>query len=256
MQSKTFGRTGALGIKAGMIAEFDKWGTRHELTVIQLDDCQVVQVKEEASNGYTALQLGVSAAKEKNVTKPLRVHFAKANVPPKRKLGEFRVSPDALLPVGTSIHAAHFVPGQRVDVCGISKGKGFQGVMKRHNFAGQRATHGVSKTHRALGSTGMCQNPGRVWKGKKMAGRMGNDRVTVQNLWVYKINTDNNLIFVKGHVPGQSGAFVRIQDAIKGPKFPTGPPFPTYTPGDDSPTGDVYAPAGENDPNRPVDMDD
>eukprot|EP00620_Florenciella_sp_RCC1587_P024057 CAMPEP_0182573604 /NCGR_PEP_ID=MMETSP1324-20130603/20315_1 /TAXON_ID=236786 /ORGANISM="Florenciella sp., Strain RCC1587" /LENGTH=298 /DNA_ID=CAMNT_0024788739 /DNA_START=53 /DNA_END=949 /DNA_ORIENTATION=+ len=251
---RVYGRTGALGIKAGMIAEFDRWGTRHELTVIQLDNCQVVQVKEEATNGYTALQLGICDAKEKNVTKPLRVHYSKAGVKPKRKLGEFRVAEDGILPVGTQIHATHFVPGQLVDVCGTSKGKGFQGAMKRHNFAGQRATHGVSKTHRAIGSTGMCQDPGRVFKGKKMPGRMGSDRVTVQNLWVYKINPQRNLLFVKGHVPGVAGGFVRISDAVKGARFPTDAPYPTYEGA--MADGDLYAPLPDDDPNKPNEDDE
>lgn len=237
-----------------MLAEFDDWGIRHELTVLIVDGCQVVQVKEAAEHGYSAVQVGVSDAKVKNVTKPLRCHFEKAGVAPKRKVMEFRVKPEALLPVGTSILASHFVPGQLVDVCGTSKGKGFQGGMKRHNFKGMRATHGVSVSHRALGSTGQCQDPGRVFKGKKMAGRMGVDRITIQNLKVYKIDEARNLVYVKGHVPGNAGGFVRISDAVKGPNFPAPPPFPTFVPEEGAALDRVlYAPAAPDDPLAPKD---
>uniref|UniRef100_A0A7S2BM36 Large ribosomal subunit protein uL3m n=1 Tax=Octactis speculum TaxID=3111310 RepID=A0A7S2BM36_9STRA len=254
---KQFGRTGALGIKAGMLAEFDHWGTRQELTVIQLDACEVVQVKTTKNDGYAALQLGVCAGKEKNAPQTLKNHFAKSGVEVKRKLGEFRVADDALLPPGTKIGAAHFVPGQLLDVCGVSKGKGFQGAMKRHNFSGQRASHGVSKTHRAMGSTGQCQNPGRVFKGKKMPGRMGNDRVTIQNLWLYKIDVDRNLLYVKGHVPGQNGGFLRIQDAVKGPKFPSPPPFSIPEDmGSDENRAVFHAPLSEVDPHSPAPVND
>jgi large subunit ribosomal protein L3 len=249
------GRTGLLAIKAGMLAEFDSWGMRQVLTVLLVDNCQVVQTKLEDQHGYTALQLGISDAKYKNVTKPLRVHYEKAGVAPKRKLQEFRIKPEAILPEGTTLQARHFVPGQLVDVCGISKGKGFQGAMKRHGFGGMRASHGVSKTHRALGSTGQCQDPGRVFKGKKMAGRMGTDRVTIQNLKVYKIDPERNLVYVKGHVPGNNGGFVRITDAVKGPHFPSPPPFPTYYPKEDDEMGELYAPADEKDPIAPLEMD-
>jgi len=257
VHSSVPGRTGALALKAGMMSDYDKWGNRLQLTVLMLDECEVVQVKTEAENGYTALQLGVSEAKVKNVTKPLDFHFRKAGVAPKRKLGEFRVKPDGVLPVGTAIHAAHFVPGQLVDVCGITKGKGFQGAMKRHNFSGQRATHGVSKTHRAIGSTGQCQGPGRVFKGKKMPGRMGSNKVTMQNLEVYKIDNARNLVYVRGHVPGVAGGFVRIQDAVKGPKFPSDPPFPTFVPsGEEDLELVITAPGSEADPNAPASLDD
>lgn len=213
-------------------------------SLIHTDACGMAGLRR-----YNALQLGVSEAKRKNVTKPLEYHFKKANVAPKRKLAEFRVTPDALLPVGTTINAAHFVPGQLVDVTGTSKGKGFQGGMKRHGFAGQRATHGVSKTHRAIGSTGACQDPGRVWKGKKMPGRMGSDRVTMQNLEVYKIDTQRNLVYIRGHVPGHAGNFVSIQDAVKGPKFPSEPPFPTAMVEEGDDVEHVrYAPLPDSDP--------
>lgn len=239
-----------------MISDFDRWGSRLALTVIQLDKCEVVQQKTLDKDGYTALQLGVCEAKVKNTTRPLLGHFSAGGVAPKRKLGEFRVSPEALIPIGTPILASHFVPGQLVDVCGTSKGKGFQGAMKRHNFSGQRATHGVSKTHRAIGSTGQCQGPGRVFKGKKMPGRMGTNRVTVQNLWVYKVDTARNLLYVKGHVPGQNGGFIRIQDSVKGPQFPSDPPIPTAS-GDKSAEEPVLvAQTGQVDPNKPAESED
>mmetsp|Transcript_12936 Transcript_12936/g.25518 ORF Transcript_12936/g.25518 Transcript_12936/m.25518 type:complete len:296 (+) Transcript_12936:24-911(+) len=267
IHSSVPGRTGALAIKAGMMAEFDGWGMRHELTVLFLDGCQVVQAKTKEKNGYTALQLGVSNAKAKNITKPLLQHFANAGVHPKRKLGEFRVNPDAILPLGTTIPASHFVPGQLVDVSGVSKGKGFQGVMKRHGFGGGRASHGVSKAHRSLGSTGQCQDPGKVFKGKKMPGRMGSDNVTMQNLQVFKVDSARNLVYLKGHVPGNAGGFVRIVDAVKGPHFPCAEgdvPYPTRliqeeggaATGDEEGASVFYAPGmagdGELDPLKPV----
>lgn len=244
------------------MSEFDEWGRRHALTVLIVDNCQVICTKTEVKHGYFGLQLGVCPAKVKNVSKPMRGHFEAAGVAPKRKVAEFRVKgEDALVPVGTRLSAAHFVPGQLVDVCGITKGKGYQGAMKRHGFGGMRATHGTGPVHRSLGSTGQCQGPGRVFKGKKMAGRMGNDRVTLQNLWVYKVDVARNLVFVKGHVPGQNGGFVRITDAVKGPKYPPGtePPFPTYLAPDDSDGDDApsvrYAPSPEDDPLAPVELD-
>lgn len=218
------------------------------MTVLQLDKCEVVQVKTADKHGYTALQMGVGGMKEKNVTKPLYGHFASAGVAPKRLLMEFRISEDAVIPAGTEISALHFVPGQHVDVCGTSVGKGMQGVMKLHNFKGQRATHGVSKTHRHAGSTGQCQDPGRVFKGKKMAGRMGGKRVTNRNLWVYKIDPDRNLLYVKGTVPGKPGGFVRVTDA-RDQKFEDGnpPPFPTFA-SDDVVPENLVAALGKTDP--------
>ena len=215
-------------MKVGMLAVWDKWGIRYPVTVLQLDHCQVVQAKTEAENGYTALQLGVGEAKVKRVSKPLLGHFkqqlttsdSSAPVHVSRKLMEFKVTPDCLLPVGTRIYATHFVPGQLVDVTGVSKGKGFQGVMKRHNFKGGRASHGNSLNHRTPGSTGQRQDPGKVFKGKKMPGNMGNDRVTVQNLHVLKIDITRDLLYVKGAVPGVRGSFLRLQDAVKGPFYP------------------------------------
>lgn len=254
------GRTGLLAIKGGMIAEFDEWGRRFALTVLIVDNCQVIYAKTKEKHGYYGLQLGVCPAKPKNVSKPMLGHYGAAGVAPKRKLAEFRVKgEDALLPPGTVLGAGHFVPGQLIDVCGITKGKGYQGGMKRHGFGGMRATHGTGPVHRSLGSTGQCQDPGRVFKGKKMAGRMGSDRVTVQNLWVYKIDTRRNLVYVKGQVPGQNGGFVRLTDAVKGPQFPPGTeaPFPTYFPqedGDDAPNIRM-APSPTEDPLAPVELD-
>lgn len=244
-------------MKVGMLPFWDKWGNRHATTVLQLDECQVVQVKKDETDGYSALQLGVGEAKLKRVNKPDMGHYAKAEVKPKRKLMEFRVTPDALLPVGTQIKAPHFVPGQLVDVCGISKGKGFQGVMKRWNFRGGFASHGASVSHRIPGSTGCRQDPGRVFKNKKMAGRMGSERVTVQNLRVLKIDPSRDLIYVKGAVPGNSGVFLRIVDAVKGPFFPSPPPFPTFAPpADFDATVPLVAPEPEKDVNDKKEPDD
>src|SRR3984893_766506 len=175
-------RTGLIARKLGMTRVFTDEGTHVPVTVLQIDNCQVVAVRTLEKDGYTALQLGVGAAKVKNVTKPQRGHFAKAKVEPKRRLVEFRVSEDALVEVGAEITAAHFVPGQYVDVVGTSIGKGFAGGMKRHNFSGLRATHGVSVSHRSLGSTGQRQDPGKTFKNKKMAGHLGAERVTTQSL--------------------------------------------------------------------------
>lgn len=175
-------------MKVGMVPIWDAWGAKHPTTVLQLDETQVIQVKTKETDGYTAIQLGVGEAKLKRVKVPQAGHYRKASVKPKRKLQEFRVTEDALLPVGTVIQATHFVPGQLVDVCGISKGKGFQGAMKLWNFKGGPASHGNSLSHRTLGSTGSRQDPGRVFKGKKMPGRMGSERVTVQNLKVMKVS--------------------------------------------------------------------
>lgn len=223
-------RTGAMAMKVGMLAIWDKWGVRYPVTVLQLDQCQVVQVKTEEENGYTALQLGVGEAKVKRVNKPLLGHYkahlgsvegaSPDDIHVSRKLMEFKVTPDCLLPVGTQIYATHFVPGQLVDITGVSKGKGFQGVMKRHNYSGGRASHGNSLNHRTGGSTGQRQDPGKVFKGKMMPGNMGNDRVTVQNMHILKIDVLRNLLYVKGAVPGQKGAFLRVQDAVKGPFYP------------------------------------
>ncbi|HTV90661.1 MAG TPA: 50S ribosomal protein L3, partial [Stellaceae bacterium] len=185
----------------------------------------VVAQRTAATDGYTALQLGVGRAKVKNVTKPNRGHFAKAKVEPKAKLAEFRVSEDALVPVGAEITAAHFVPGQYVDVTGTSIGKGFAGGMKRHNFGGLRASHGVSISHRSLGSTGQRQDPGKTFKNKKMAGHLGAERVTTQSLEVVVADAERGLLLIKGSVPGADSGWVLVKDAKKR-KPPQGLPFP------------------------------
>jgi len=218
-------RTGILAQKVGMTRIFTDAGEHVPVTVLKVDDCQVVAVRTEERDGYNAVQLGAGKAKAKNVSKPLRGHFAKAKVAPKAKLAEFRVSADALLEPGQEITAAHFVPGQRVDARGVSIGRGFQGVMKRHNFAGLRASHGVSAVHRSMGSTGQMQDPGKVFKGKKMPGHMGARTVTTQNLEVLRVDPEKNLILVKGHVPGHEGGWLRLNDAVKRP-LPEGAPYP------------------------------
>jgi len=208
-------RTGLIAKKLGMSRIFEADGTHVPVTVLKVDGLSVVDVKTFERDGYTAVQLGTGAVKAKNVSKPLKGHFAKANVEPKKKLAEFRVSEDCLLSVGNELSADHFVVGQYVDVCGTSIGKGFAGVMKRHNFAGLEASHGVSISHRAHGSTGQRQDPGKVFKGKKMAGHMGDERVTVQNLKVVAVDAGKGLVMVKGGVPGCENSWVRITDAIK-----------------------------------------
>ena len=208
-------RTGLIAKKLGMSRIFEANGVHVPVTVLSVDGLKVVAVKTTEKNGYTAVQLGTGAVKAKNVSKPMKGHFAKANVEPKKKLGEFRVSEDCLLSVGNELSAEHFVPGQYVDVCATSIGKGFAGVMKRHNFAGLEATHGVSVSHRSHGSTGQRQDPGKVFKGKKMAGHMGAKRVTVQNLKVVAVDAAKGLIMVKGAVPGSENAWVRVTDAVK-----------------------------------------
>ncbi len=208
-------RTGLIAQKLGMSRVFTEEGNHVPVTVLKVDSCQVVAVRTEDKDGYSAVQLGVGAAKVKRVTKAERGHFAKAKVEPKRKLAEFRVSKDALLEIGAELSAEHFVAGQFVDVTGITIGRGFQGVMKRHNFAGLRASHGVSVSHRSHGSTGQRQDPGKVFKNKKMAGHMGNVRVTTQNLKVVATDGERGFIMVRGAVPGYEGGFVLVRDAVK-----------------------------------------
>jgi large subunit ribosomal protein L3 len=190
-------------------------GEHVPVTVLRMENCQVVAQRTEEKNGYTAVQLGVGLAKVKNTTKALRGHFAKSSVEPKAKVAEFRVSPENMLDVGAELTVEHFVPGQRVDVTGTTIGKGFQGVMKRHNFGGGRATHGNSVSHRTHGSTGQRQDPGKVFKGKKMAGHMGDVNVTTQNLRVVKTDPERGLIMIRGAVPGAKGGWVLMRDAVK-----------------------------------------
>ena len=218
-------RTGLIAQKLGMSAVFQEDGTQVPVTVLKVDDCRVVAQRTQEKDGYTALQLGVGKAKVKNVSKQMRGHFAKAKVEPTRKLVEFVVEQDGLVDVGAQLTVDHFVAGQFVDVVGTSKGKGFAGVMKRWNFGGLRASHGVSISHRSHGSTGQHQDPGRVFKGKKMAGHMGDRRVTKQNLQVVSTDADAGLIFVKGSVPGAKGGYLLVKDAVKR-KAPEGLPMP------------------------------
>ena len=208
-------RTGLLAQKMGMTRIFAADGNHVPVTVLKVDHCQVVAVRTDETNGYNAVQLGVGTAKVKNVSKAQRGHFAKAKVEPKKKLAEFRVSKDNLLEVGAELSAAHFVVGQFVDVVGTTIGKGFAGSMKRWNFGGLRATHGVSVSHRSHGSTGNRQDPGRTFPGKKMAGHLGVERVTQQNLKIVQTDADQGLIYVHGAVPGHEGSYVLVKDAVK-----------------------------------------
>ncbi|MCB2114550.1 MAG: 50S ribosomal protein L3 [Parvularculaceae bacterium] len=208
-------RTGLIARKVGMTRVFGGEGEHVPVTVMQIDNCQVVGQRTKEANGYTALQLGVGAAKTKLISKADRGQFAKASVEPKQKLVEFRVDEDCLVDVGAELSAAHFIPGQKVDVTGVTIGKGFAGAMKRHNFGGLRATHGVSVSHRSHGSTGQRQDPGRVFKNKKMAGHMGHARRTTQNVEVVRIDEERGLILLKGAVPGPKGGWVEIRDAVR-----------------------------------------
>jgi large subunit ribosomal protein L3 len=218
-------RTGLLAKKLGMTRIFKEDGTHVPVTVLHLDELQVVAARTTETDGYNAVQLGWGRAKVKNVTDPNKGHFAKAKVEPKLKLVEFRVAQDALLEPGATLSAAHFVVGQKVDVTGISQGKGFAGAMKRWNFAGLEASHGVSISHRSHGSTGNRQDPGKTFKNKKMAGHMGQDRITTLNLEIAAIDVPRGLVMVHGAVPGSKGGYVTVRDAIKKPR-PADLPYP------------------------------
>ena len=218
-------RTGLIAKKLGMTRIFRDDGTHVPVTVLHLDAVQVVAARTEESDGYSAVQLGWGRAKVKNVSKPNRGHFAKNKVEPKARLVEFRVDADALLEPGATLSAAHFVVGQRVDVTGTSKGKGFAGAMKRWNFGGLEASHGVSISHRSHGSTGNRQDPGKVFKNKKMAGHLGHERVTTLGLEVAAVDAEKGLIFLRGAVPGARNGFVLVRDAIKRPR-PADAPYP------------------------------
>jgi large subunit ribosomal protein L3 len=240
-------RTGLIAQKLGMTRVFTDDGNHVAVTVLRVVNCQVVAQRTLDRDGYVALQLGVGAAKVKNVTKPQRGHFAKAKVEPKARLAEFRVSEDALVDVGVEITAAHFVAGQYVDVTGTSIGKGFAGGMKRHNFHGLRATHGVSVSHRSLGSTGQRQDPGKTFKNKKMAGHLGAERVTTQSLRIVDADAERGILLIRGSVPGSEGGWVLVKDAVKR-KPPDGLPFPAALrgePGEAAPEEAPEAPAAE-----------
>lgn len=243
-------RSGLIAQKVGMTRIFTEDGTHVPVTVLKVDTCQVVSTRSEEKNGYNAVQIGTGKAKVKNVSKAMRGHYAKSRVEPKRKLAEFRVSPDAMLEPGTELSAEHFVAGQRVDVTGVTIGKGFAGAMKRHNFRGLEATHGVSISHRSHGSTGQCQDPGRVFKGKKMAGHMGDRRVTTQNLEVVQTDGARGLIMVKGSVPGAKGGFVFVRDAVKRPR-PDEAPYPAGVKG----TPEAEAPAEQAEAQAPAEQE-
>jgi large subunit ribosomal protein L3 len=208
-------RSGVIAQKVGMTRIFTDAGEHVPVTVLKMEKLQVLSQRTDDKHGYTAIQVGAGTRKPSRLTKSDRGTFAVANVEPKRKLAEFRVSPENLIEVGAEITADHFVPGQFVDVTGTSQGKGFQGAMKRWNFGGLRATHGVSVVHRSHGSTGQRQDPGKVFKGKKMAGHMGNTRVTTQNVEVVSTDTDRGLILIRGAVPGSKGAWIMVRDAAK-----------------------------------------
>ncbi len=210
-------RSGLVAKKVGMTRVFSPEGKHVPVTVLKVDECKVVAQKTVELNGYTAIQVGIGKTKPSRLTKAMSGHFAKAGVEPKQKLVEFRVSPEAMVSVGSEITVEHFVPGQKVDVTGTSIGKGFEGPMKRWGFSGLRASHGVSVSHRSHGSTGQRQDPGRVFKNKKMAGHLGSEKVTTQNLDVVAVDAAKGLILVKGSVPGSEGGYVIVRDAVKRP---------------------------------------
>jgi large subunit ribosomal protein L3 len=218
-------RTGVIAKKLGMARFFDEAGAHVPVTVLSLEGCQVVGQRTQEKDGYVALQLGAGAKKPKNTTKALRGHFGKAQVEPKAKVAEFRVSEDNLVDVGAEISADHYLPGQKIDITGATVGKGFAGAMKRWNFGGLRATHGVSVSHRSHGSTGNRQDPGRTFPGKKMAGHLGQETVTTLNVTVWRVDVERGLILVKGAVPGAEGSYVKIRDAVKSP-LPADAPKP------------------------------
>ncbi|MFZ8950511.1 MAG: 50S ribosomal protein L3 [Alphaproteobacteria bacterium] len=237
-------RTGLIGRKLGMTRLFGEGGAHVPVTVIDVSGNVVVAQRQAEKDGYTALQLGFGAAKAKNVSQPERGHFAKASVEPRQRLKEFRVSDDAVVDVGAELTAGHFVEGQLVDVTGTTIGKGFAGAMKRHGFGGLRASHGVSISHRSHGSTGNSQDPGKVWKGKKMAGQMGAKQRTAQHLQVVRVDSERGLVLLKGAIPGSEGGIVYLRDSVRRP-LPEGAPLPA---GMKSDVAAVAAAAPENTP--------
>ena len=236
-RSKPIRRTGLIGRKLGMTRLFGEGGAHIPVTVIDVSGNFVVGQRTPDANGYAAVQLGYDPAKPKNVPQPMRGVFAKAEVEPKKRVKEFRVSDDALVDVGAELSADHFLEGQLVDISGETIGKGFAGAMKRHGFAGLRATHGVSISHRSHGSTGNSQDPGKVWKGKKMAGQMGARSRTQQHLKVARIDAERGLVMVKGAVPGAAGGYIYISDAIRRP-MPSDAPFPAGLKASEAPAND------------------
>jgi large subunit ribosomal protein L3 len=241
-------RSGVITQKLGMTRIFTDVGEHVPVTVLRLDNCQVVAQRTDEKNGYSAVQLGAGKTKVKRLTRAERGHFAVAKVEPKRRMAEFRVSPENMIDIGAEITADHFIEGQFVDASGVSIGKGFAGAMKRHGFGGLRASHGVSISHRSHGSTGQCQDPGKVFKGKKMAGQMGNRMVTTQNLKVVKTDSERGLIMVQGAVPGAKGGWVLLRDATK-KRAPDDLPLPAGLRGMAGPkaddTDEAEAPAAE-----------
>ncbi len=246
-------RTGLIGRKLGMTRLFGEGGAHIPVTVVDVAGNVVVAQRNAERDGYVAVQLGYGVAKPKNVTQPQRGHFAKAEVEPRRRLKEFRVTDDAVVGVGAELAANHFLEGQLVDVVGETIGKGFAGAMKRHGFHGLRASHGVSVSHRSHGSTGNSQDPGRVWKGKKMAGQMGARQRTTQHLEVVRVDVDRGLLMLKGAVPGADGGFLYISDAVRRP-MPEGAPVPAAlksapgpqaAPAIEAPATDVQSENGE-----------
>jgi len=246
-------RTGLIGKKLGMTRVLAENGEHISVTLVQVKDCQVVDVRTAEKDGYTAVQLGTGSVKAKRLAKPQKGFFAKQKIEPKKKLVEFRVNEDALLKVGDQLSVEHFVKGQLVDAAATSIGKGFAGVMKRHNFSGLRASHGVSISHRSGGSTGQCQDPGKVFKGKKMAGQMGNKRVSIQNLEIVATDPEDCLIAVKGAIPGPRGSYIELRDAVKKQNkvelpFPAGLLASKATAKKAEAKADVAAPAVESQP--------
>ena len=225
-------RVGMIGRKLGMLSDYDSWGNMMPITVVEVQPNYVTQVKTKEKEGFNALQVGTVPMKEKKATAQLVGHCKNAGVPLCTKIMEFQVSSAGLLPVGTVLYPCHFSPGQYLDIRGLTIGKGFQGGMKRWGFKGLPASHGVSLAHRSIGSTGGCQDPGKVWKGKKMPGRMGHKNCSVKNVLLFKIDAGNGILAVRGHLPGKPGTWLRIIDA-KNKLHPKPPPFPTYFPGSD-----------------------
>ena len=231
-------RVGVITKKLGMSAIFDQNGARIPVTILKLDNCQVISQKTKDKHGYTALQVGAFNFKNHNkATKPLRSYFSQHKIIPKKQLKEFRIAEDAMLEIGTEIKANHYVPNQFVDVTAMTIGKGFAGVMKRHNFAGLRASHGVSVSHRSHGSTGQCQDPGKVFKGKKMAGHMGHRQATLHNLQVISVDEEKNLLIVKGAVPGATNSYIIVKDAKKR-ALPAEAPYPCLKQAKEEPVAD------------------